>query len=354
MNFTGLSALALGVWLAAGQGVPQSAAPPRPAPAPAVVEPAERDFGVVPPGSTQQASFSIRNIGPAALRVAQVTPSCKCTNINLPLGSTIQPGGELEFSASLAVPKNPGEKDAKVFIVFDGYPAPLIARMKADARLPVFATPSFVDALKGVTAGEVTVGSRDGTPFQILSAGGHPPDFASPPAGPQSTYTLRWSIPAPAAGQTLPLWWVVETDRADAPLIALRIRHETTGVRADPTKDSRFWFFPEPLVVAGDVAAGEPVELEVEIEHTNTKGRGKVERPDWGQVKAVRSLSPLATVALVSVREAGATEAEVRFSFTLAPEAAGKGALLLGVEVETATGRGSFPVAVRCPTAGAS
>lgn len=351
MNFTGLSALALGVCLASGQG-PPTQRPPAPPP-PATVEPAERDFGVVPPGSTQRASFSIRNVGQAALRVAQVTPSCKCTNINLPVGSSIQPGATLEFTASLAVPKNPGEKDAKVFVVFEGFQAPLIAKMKADARLPVFATPSYVDALKGVSTGEITVSSRDGAPFRILSAGGAAPVFVSPPTPePQSTYTLRWSMAAPPAGQILPLWWVVETDRADAPLIALRVRHETTGVRADPTKDARFWFFPEPLVVAGDVPAGQAVELEVEIEHINTKGRGKVERPDWGQVTAVRSLSPLATASLVSVRPAGPTEAEVRFSFTPSPEAAGKGALLLSVEVETATGKGNFPVAVRCLPAG--
>lgn len=314
-------------------------------------EPAEVDFGIVTPGSSHEARFVLRNAGTQPVRIAKATPSCKCTEISPVEGLVIAPGSELELRATLAVPRTPGEKDAKVFLVFEGFKAPLLAKMRADASLPVRATPAFVDALKGVSSGSVRVESRDGKPFRILSAGGTAPIVTGPqPGDPQAAYDIGWTLPRPDASGQIPLWWLVETDRDDAPIVALRIRHETTGVKADPGKDARFWFFPDPIVVAGRLAPSTPIELSTEIHHNNPKGRGRIERPDWQSVQSVRSLSPLATATLIEARAGGPEESEVRFRFELAPGASGM--LVIPVEVRTATGTGVVPVAASVPRAG--
>ncbi|MCH8835857.1 MAG: hypothetical protein IH925_07905, partial [Proteobacteria bacterium] len=71
--------------------------------------------------------------------------------------------------------------------------------------------------------------------LQIVSIDGRPPVFADgfdPASGvPRSAYTVRWHVPPRSiddcAGARL--WWVVETDHPDCPILPLRIRHECTG-----------------------------------------------------------------------------------------------------------------------------
>ncbi|MSR17661.1 MAG: DUF1573 domain-containing protein, partial [Phycisphaerales bacterium] len=309
------------------------------------------DFGVVTPGSTQEAQFVLQNRSASSVRVAKVTPSCKCTAISLTEGTQIPAGGTVSFRASLAVPRTPGEKEAKVFIVLEGTTAPLMAMIRAVASLPVQASPTYIDALKNVTSGEVVLSSIDAKPFRILSVDGRTPVLAaatlsngestsaSPPA---ASYKLRWDIPTPAAGETLPLWWIVETDRDDAPLIPLRIRHETTGTRADPGKDARYWFFPEALVLAGRIKSDQRVELSTEIEHLNVKGRGRVERPDWSEVVGVKSLASGVNAELISARLV-ADHVEVKFALTIG--AGHSGFISVPIEIETKTGKGVVPVA---------
>ncbi|MSR19288.1 MAG: DUF1573 domain-containing protein, partial [Phycisphaerales bacterium] len=56
---------------------------------PVVVVPSSVDFGVVTPGSTQEAQFVLQNRSASSVRVAKVTPSCKCTAISLTEGTQI-------------------------------------------------------------------------------------------------------------------------------------------------------------------------------------------------------------------------------------------------------------------------
>src|SRR5262245_3646756 len=97
--------------------------PPQVAPQvqiPVSVTPPEVDFGVVAPGTKHRATFTLRNLGNQPLTIERAAPSCKCTDITPMDGKTIPPGGTLEFSATLQVPKTPGDKDAKVMITFAG------------------------------------------------------------------------------------------------------------------------------------------------------------------------------------------------------------------------------------------
>lgn len=316
-------------------------------PAPVSIEPPLIDFGKVAPGAKLPGKFVVRNVGNQPLTVKSVVPSCKCTDVNLAAGTVIAVGGSVELTATLDVPRTPGEKDAKVFLTFEGFGAPQVAMLKADASLPIRAVPAYVDALKSVVEGTIALSSEDGKPFRILSAGGLPPRFLGfDPAkdSPLSAYQLKWGIPNTSC-EKMPLWWVVETDRADCPLVALRIRHECTGSRADPGKAERYWFFPEPLAVAGRLVEGESVVVSMIIEHYNPKGRGAIVRPEWSQVKSVRALSSQITATLEGVR-LGAKDDEAVL-IRVAPAAGVTGIIYALVEIQTATGTGVFAVSMQ-------
>lgn len=302
-----------------------------------------KDFGRVRPGSTHTAQFALHNAGTAPVTVRAAVPSCKCTDVGLVAGTVIPAGGSIPFSATLAVPTTPGEKDAKIQIVLDDGSAPLVAQMKAVASLPVEATPAFVDALKGKSTGIVTLRSEDGKPFRVLSADGRPPvcvGFDPAKDQPRAEYTLQWEFSAPASGDPR-LWWIVATDREDAPLVALRVRHELTGSKADAARFDRHWWAPEQLVLANRVKAGAPVTLTLDLEHYNPSARGAVQRPEWSAVQSVRSMTPFASAALVSNAPAG-DHSSVTFSFT--PATGTKGFLFAPVEITTPTGSGVVPV----------
>jgi hypothetical protein len=328
-------------------GAPQAPAPDaRPAPAPAlVVEPPEVNFGRVEPGSKHPARFLLRNAGSAPLTIASAKPSCKCTDVSPIEGKTIPPGGTLELTAALQVPRSPGEKDAKVMISVAGSPGTVLAKMVADVTQPVRSEPPFVDALKGVSAGTIRLSSIDGAPFRVLSAGGKVPDLVGfDPAkdAPRSSYEIRWSVAA--IGSPLPQWWVVDTDRTDCPQVPLRIRHETTGVRFDPDQRSRFWFPPESVVLAGTAKAGQPVRLSTTIEHINPAAQGRVTAPDWGKVSAITVPGGEGAATLVSVTPRGADFVDLSFDFV--PAAGRAGALYVPVRITTPTGSGNVFVAV--------
>lgn len=344
----GLTLAAVGTERLLTQPARAQGAPPQAASTPPVViDPPRVDFGRVQPGSKHPAKFAIRNVGSQPLTIKSVVPSCKCTDINALAGSVIAPGASVELLATLDVPGTPGEKEAKVFLTFDGYPAPVMAMLKADASLPVRANPAYIDALKKVSAGTVEVSATDGKPFLILSAGGVAPIFDGFDAAkdsPRASYTLRWTA-STAPCESMPLWWVIETDRVDSPLVPLRVRHECTGSRADPAKAARFWFVPEPLGVAGRVAQGQSTLIPITIEHYNPSGKGAVVRPEWSQVLAVRSLSPQITASLEGVRPGNKDDLAVLVR--VAPAAGVTGVVYGFIEIETATGRGAVAIAMQ-------
>jgi hypothetical protein len=138
----------------------------------------------------------------------------------------------------------------------------------------------------------------------------------------------------------MPLWWVIQTDRADAPLVPLRIRHECTGSKADPGRYAREWFFPEPIGIVGRVAPGSAAETVVPIEHYNPQARGAVQRPQWKDVVRVETRDPRAQASLVRAQAGTRDQVDVRFSLT--PGAELRGFFAIPIDVVTATGTGTF------------
>ena len=311
-----------------------------PQPRSITVAPPVVDLGVVQPGSVSPAKFTLINTSNAPVSVKGAIPNCKCTDISPIAGKVIAPGGTLELSASLAAPRVPGEKEAKVFISFAGAETAQ-ATIKGEVRLPVLATPPFVDALREVVSGTVALKSTDGKPFTVLQSGGVAPVFVGfDPSkdAPRAEYTLAWSL----AGRTpeeMPLWWVVWTDRADCDAIPLRVRDEATGFKHDPDRFKRFWTVKESIVVAGRGSVGAPHKAEIELEHYNPPKRGAVENPAWRDVRAVRSLDPAVEVKYIGKRDAGEDGSMLDVEMTAKRAGPIEGLL----EIETATGKGTVP-----------
>ncbi len=300
------------------------------------------DFGAIKPGSRQKGEFTIKNNGSTAVKIESAFPSCKCTTISDLAGKEIPPGGELPLLASLDAPRTPGEKDAKVFVTIAGSSQPLIAKMQGVVQLPLLVQPSYIDALKGKLKGVVEISNPTKAPFHILSCDGVAPNFVDfDPAkdAARDTYRVRWDFSLVPDGQ-LQQWWCVETDADDCPIIPFRIRHETTGIRFDPKADERRWFIPEAIAIAGKISFNKPVELEVEIESSVSKG--KPQPAGWDTIRGVQSLNPAFAAEMISSKRDGD---RVRIQFRFTALKSNSHFIYAPLVVQTDTGKGRFFVA---------
>jgi hypothetical protein len=301
------------------------------------VAPPIHDLGIVKPGSTNPATFTLINTGSNPMKVLSAQPNCKCTEITPIVGQVIPGGGSLSFSASLAAPLVPGEKEAVVVIAFEGGGA-VQAKIKGEVRLPILANPPYVDALRAATSGTITLKSLDGKPFTVLQSGGAAPRFVGfDPAKdpPRPEYTVSWDL-AGRASDAMPIWWFIRTDRPDCDAIPLRVRDEATGSKHDMDRFKRFWIVKDSLVMAGRGSVGATHKAEIELEHYNPPKRGAVENPLWRNVKSVRSLNPDVDVRFVGKRDAGTDGTMVEIELTAKRAGPIEGQL----EIETATGKG--------------
>ena len=300
------------------------------------------DFGAIKPGSRQKGEFTIKNNGLTAVKIESAFPSCKCTTISDLAGKEIPPGGELPLLASLDAPRTPGEKDAKVFVTIAGSSQPLVAKMQGVVQLPLLVQPPYIDALKGKLQGVVEISNPTKAPFHILSCDGVAPnfvDFDPSKDAARDTYRVRWDFSLLPDGK-LQQWWCVETDVDDCPIIPFRIRHETTGIRFDPKADERRWFIPEAIAIAGKIALNKPVELELEIESSVSKG--KPQPVGWDTIRGVQSMNPAFSAEMISSKRDGD---RVRIQFRFTALKSNSHFIYAPLVVQTDTGQGRFFVA---------
>lgn len=248
--------------------MPTPPAPPGAIPAtpPVSFDPPVLDFGIVVPSSTARGLITIRNEGEADVRIIASRTSCGCTNTT-PLDGRVIPAGQtLTFDASMKIKSGLGPKHEQVAILFEGYAEGLVRYdLRAEASLPVRAVPPVLRATETLT-GRVDLESRDGAAFRVLTAGGAPPRFVGfDPAtdAPRSHYTIEWDLTAAQVHGEVPWFWVVETDRPDAPIVDLRVQHDTTRVEQPR---GRPWVPKDLRVIVGSIEVGTPVEFESYIE----------------------------------------------------------------------------------------
>jgi squalene-hopene/tetraprenyl-beta-curcumene cyclase len=287
---------------------------------PVKAEPASVDAGFVQPRSEVKFTAMLRNTTNQPVTCVRSAPSCTCTTLDL-VGKTIPAGGTIEVPISMKTSGATGEKAAEVVLTFGGVPGVVQLKLKATVAYPVHGwqlNPApgggtkrdpFVNAfdLPQNVRGEVTVESLDGKPFRVLTVNGAPAVLVDPARaamGPQESWQLRYDLSAIPC-ERMPPYLVIETDRPDARLIDMRIRHQCTRISPNFAFDQ----FRENL---GVMAPGETRVFELVVKRANGV---RIDRVD--------SLDPRLEARFLDQAAGAEDEILVRTAVTAKPDAAG-------------------------------
>jgi hypothetical protein len=295
-----------------------------------LVDPGAIHWGTVEPETRHQATFTLYNKGAAPITIKKVSTSCACTAPQNLAGRVIAPGASMPLSTEFDAPPIPGTKDAYISVVFDsgGRESAVKLEFKAEIRMAVVADPPYVDALKGVSSGQLRLSAPEGREFRVLSTDGQAPMYADGSNGAaRREHVVRWSIPPRAVEQCegMRLWWIVETDHPECPILPVEVRHDCTGGRRDLTRKQRGWYFDDYIANLRGMRAGESREVEVRIANENRV-----------RIHEVASLSPQAHATLVSAEHTTDGKTICRVRFTPAPDA--RGMVYAMVEFRSDTG----------------
>ena len=265
---------------------------------PVEFEPANLNFGIVPPHTIGKGTAKIWNVGDQPLRIVKSITSCGCTSTENLAGRVIPPGGFIEFATEMEMKTGLGAKKEKVTLFFEGYGGTqVIFFYNAEVARPVRVIPPYVDADNQGQIGTVEVSSLDNKPFRILKAHGLAPQFVNfDPATdePRTRYTLKWDM-SQFDGQRVPWFWVIETDHPEAPIVDVRVRHDST--RPIPP-DGRPWQPKDQRVLIDVVRNGESVEIITKHEYAGN-------RTPMPQTARVQNLSAILDVELVGIEQKG-------------------------------------------------
>lgn len=301
---------------------------------PVEFEPANLNFGIVPPHTIGKGTAKIWNVGDQPLRIVKSITSCGCTSTENLAGRVIPPGGSIEFATEMEMKTGLGAKKEKVTLFFEGYGGTqVIFFYNAEVARPVRVIPPYVEASEQrrdggwnqYQTGTVRVASLDGKPFRILKAHGVAPQFVGfDPAADElrSQYTLKWDI-GQFAGGPIPWFWVLETDHPDAPIVDVRMRHSSVRPVRAP---NRPWQPKDQRILIDLVRNGEPVEIITKHEYAGN-------RAPMPQNARVQNLSAILEVELIGVEQKGQL---LEFRLRVTPKNAPLGLLYEHISVGSA------------------
>jgi hypothetical protein len=277
------------------------------------LEPPVLDFGFVPPSSASTGVVKLVNPTDQPLKILAVQPSCKCTTISDLEGKTIPAGGSLDLEATLDAAAAPGPKKAQIRVLVDGYTQVVVVELKAEVALSVRVTPPYINAVEGKNqSGRLVVQSTDGKPFRICSTHGMPPRYVGfDPATdePRSQYLVEYDVAD--LGDRIPRYWVVETDRADAPLVDVLLRHE----RSFPNFNIRM---KDYRISAGVVPVGGSGEFKIRLENRTDPVTTAISRSPAGKVEFVsEAVGEEETEVTLRLTPAAGTEGFLYLPFTI-------------------------------------
>lgn len=282
--------------------------------------PASLDAGFVAPQTDVKFEATLLNTLDRPVKCIRSAPSCTCTTVDM-LGKEIPAGGTLKVPLSMRTSGATGEKSAQVVLMFDGVPGLIELSIKAEVSYPVRAIQQsvgadgkprrdpFINAFdnKANVTGEITVESIDGKPFRIMSVGGDAPsfiDYKPTEQGPRESYRVHYDFSALPC-ERVPKYLVIETDRADARLIDMRVRHECTKISAN-------FGFAQYRENVGVMAPGETKAFEVEIKHANGV-----------RIDSVTSSDPRIDAKLIDQKSGAEDGLLVHVAVTAKPDSAG-------------------------------
>ncbi len=216
----------------APQDAAASDAEPVDGPPPLRLEPAVLDFGIIAPGKQAEGVCKLVNTGTKELEVLTVQPGCKCTAITDIAGQKIPVGGSIDLKAAMTAQSAPGTKRADIKILIDGYTEVVTLGLVNEVSLPIRVSPAYLNAVKDQPqSGRIVVESIDKQPFRICSIGGKKPNlvgFDVEKDEPRSQYLVDWDFARDFPEGVAPRYWIIETDRADCPLVDVFVRHESS------------------------------------------------------------------------------------------------------------------------------
>lgn len=286
---------------------------------PITLDPPLLDFGIVAPSVTSEGVVKLINTGTRELEILAVEPDCKCTTLEDFSGRKIPVGGYLELRASMKAASAPGGKRASLKVFIDGYSQLVTVPLRNEVSLPVRVSPAYLNVVRDEPkTGKIVLESIDGKPFRICAVGGKPPNLVGfDPAKdePRSQYVLEWDFNRDFEPNKAPRYWIIETDRADSPLVDVFVRHESTMPRPVlKMTDYRHTF--------GRIEQGASVEFVAEIS----------ELPDGERIAAAASSTPDAKVELVKTE---IKDKQVSMTFRLTPAAGIEGILYVPFTIYT-------------------
>ena len=292
---------------------------------PLVSEPANMDFGFLPPNTAGEGIVLLRNTSDKPLTINLVQPSCKCTTISDLVGKQIPPGGTVELQIKLDGAPAMGVRRSSVKVMVDGYGRALEVVVKGEVSLPVRIVPPYINAIeqKNMT-GRVILESTNKKPFRILSSLGGPisiQGFDGTKDEPRSSYVVGYDLTA--LSSDLPSYIYFETDAPEAGVVDVRVRQEKA-----PKK---------PMIAVMDVRSN------VGLIPSGTSKEATFTLTNPGTVlESVTTTSVDATVALA--RTEPAKGGGVNAFVTVTPRDGFTGILLLPVTFKTATQSADFQV----------
>lgn len=258
------------------------------------IDPATIDFGILAPGQTASKTVVVRSLVDRDLRIAKVT-TCPCITVRVS-NMSIPARGTVNLNATMEPKPGTGAKTERIRLAFEGEDLVVVIDVAGEVSLPVRAVPPAIDA-REVLSGVVEVSSLDDALFTILATAGKPPvfvDFDPARQPPRNTYQLRWDL-AGLDQQTMPSWWVIETDHPGAPIVDLRVMHEFTKT---PRVPGRPWVPGDQRILVGNLRAGEPFDFTTKIKWP--KGNPAVQT-----LQSVQSQSPQFTAEFIGAELAG-------------------------------------------------
>lgn len=214
---------------------------------PVKAEPPLKDFGFVAPNTQLDWTAKITNPLNEQVKCIVSKPSCTCTTLDM-VGKVIPAGGSITVPVSMKTSGATGSKTATVQMIFqrasgEVVPGALELRLRAEVVYairgyqvnpqPGGATgmDPFVNAFDfpAQEKGTVVVESLDGKPFNVVTVMGKPV-VATPMNAEKSKLSVPYDFSMLGCADK-PKWLVIETDRPDAPLVEMRVRHACTGIK---------------------------------------------------------------------------------------------------------------------------
>ena len=233
------------------------------------------DWGIVPPDTMLYARIRLVNDTDESVKLMRMAASCQCTTLADLSGSVIEPGESLSFDARVDSKPNLGKSTSEIRFVFEGYPTMMKVILQSSVSRTVQADPPYMLAHENQFGG-VVIRSVDEKPFRILSAGGENPVYADgfrPGSAPRNSYTIYWNMSAydvssckDADGNTMPWYWIVETDHPDTPLVPVQVRHQPCTVRELPRRGDREWFLSRVMHFAGPIGEATTFDYQVRFQ----------------------------------------------------------------------------------------